>query len=64
MKLPRFARRLLLWALDVVCVMASLYISLTMRFGQIGLSGAESRVGDYIVLTLLLLVTLDRKSVV
>lgn len=57
MKLPRFARRLLLWALDVACVMASLYISLTMRFGQIGLSGAESRVGDYIVLTLLLLVT-------
>ena len=35
MKLPRFARRLLLWALDVACVMASLYISLTMRFGQI-----------------------------
>ena len=57
MKLPRFARRLLLWALDVVCVMASYYVALTMRFGQIGLSGAESRVGDYIVLTLLLLVT-------
>ena len=57
MKLPRFARRLLLWALDVVCVMASYYVALTLRFGQIGLSDAEDYVGDYVVLTLLLLVT-------
>ena len=37
--------------------MASYYVALTLRFGQIGLSDAEDYVGDYVVLTLLLLVT-------
>ena len=57
MRLPRFIRRLLLWALDVICVMVSYCIALAMRFGQIGLSGDETRVGNYLVLILLLLVT-------
>lgn len=63
MKLPRFVRRLLLWALDVVCVMASYYIALAMRFGRLGISGDEILVSNYVILTLMLLVTFLNFSV-
>lgn len=37
--------------------MASYYIALALRFGQLGITGDETRIGNYVILTLMLLVT-------
>ena len=50
-------RRLALWAMDVVCVLASFWAAVQVRFAEAGVAPAEVRTNRIVYLSLVLLVT-------